>query len=226
MTGTDWSHVRRQVASLARQFGVCGDRRRRGVPPPLSPAELAEVEAQVEVELPEEYRSYLLQISRGGVHPLPELRRVDGRWRWLLPYCGDDVANGLDRPFPHTEAWNWPDSSEPEPLPEDYPTQEEYEAAEREWWRDKVGFADEWAITQGTLVVHDRGCGFQTLLVVSGAARGTMWFDDRCVDGPVRPVLDDAGRRVGFARWYRRYLAEHSLFPSFRRRRERWSASG
>lgn len=225
VTGTDWSDVRRRVAALARRLGTVPDAGRRTVPAPLSPAELAEVEAQIATPLPEEYRSYLLQVSRGGVHPLPELRQVDGQWRWRFQTY-DEAVGRLDRPFPHTQAWNWPDESDPEPMPEDHPTPEAFEAAERLWWREKVGFEGEQEVTQGSLVLHDRGCGFDTLLVVSGPARGTMWFDDRCVDGGLHPVLDDAGHRVGFARWYRRYLTEYFLRPRFGRRREHWSVSG
>ncbi|WP_406037325.1 hypothetical protein OG799_22585 [Micromonospora sp. NBC_00898] len=114
----------------------------------------------------------------------------------------------------------------PEPLREDFASQKEFDAALRDWWRRGVEIEDDPAATQGALFLDDRGCGFATLLVVSGPTRGSMWFDDRCVDGGLRPVLDDAGERVGFAHWYRRFLAQRYPVAGKTEDGERWSASG
>ncbi|MGK5443254.1 SMI1/KNR4 family protein [Micromonospora sp. URMC 105] len=87
MTGTDWSDVRERLALPAvrpKADEVFGAKAHRWtLESPLSPAELAELEAQLGIELPEEYRSFLLHAGRGGAGPaygLFPLRRVDGRW--------------------------------------------------------------------------------------------------------------------------------------------------
>ncbi|BCJ44430.1 hypothetical protein GCM10010168_12440 [Actinoplanes ianthinogenes] len=80
MTGMDWTDVRARVAALAAHPGgaeVFGGRLGHGwmLEPPLTAAELAEVEGQIGSELPGEYRSFLLQVSRGGAGRRRESRR-------------------------------------------------------------------------------------------------------------------------------------------------------
>ena len=44
------------------------------------------------------------------------------------------------------------------------------------------------------------------LALVSGPARGQMW-DDETADGEgFKPICDENGAPLGFARWYRRWL--------------------
>src|SRR5262249_42930727 len=54
--------------------------------------------------------------------------------------------------------------------------------------------------TTGTLVLCHEGCGYLHLLVVTGPARGRMWFDGRCSDQGLSPL------GVGFLDWYERWL--------------------
>lgn len=70
---------------------------------PLTQGELAELEAQMGVRLPEEYRAFLLHVGAGGAGPaygLFPVRRVQGRWRWEGD--GADLADlsRLAEPFP------------------------------------------------------------------------------------------------------------------------------
>ncbi|WP_239697144.1 SMI1/KNR4 family protein [Streptomyces sp. OspMP-M43] len=70
---------------------------------PLTQDELAELEAQIGVGLPEEYRAFLLYVGAGGAgpaHGLFPVRRVQGRWRWEGD--GADLADllRLAEPFP------------------------------------------------------------------------------------------------------------------------------
>ncbi|MEH0421207.1 SMI1/KNR4 family protein [Streptomyces sp. B21-083] len=69
----------------------------------LTQGELAELEAQTGVRLPEEYRTFLLHVGAGGAGPaygLFPVRRVQGRWRW--EGAGADLADlsRLAEPFP------------------------------------------------------------------------------------------------------------------------------
>jgi hypothetical protein len=86
VTRADWPEVRERIAGLAAEptassiFGF--EDHRCQLEPPLSATELAEIEAQIRVRLPSEYRSFLLEVSRGGAGPAYGLftpRRVNGR---------------------------------------------------------------------------------------------------------------------------------------------------
>ncbi|MFJ5121733.1 SMI1/KNR4 family protein [Kitasatospora sp. NPDC088548] len=70
-----WVGVRERVQTLAGAsvtgprpvFGAIGHQFR--LEPVLSPAELAELEAQIGVRLPQEYRTFLLTVGAGGAGP-------------------------------------------------------------------------------------------------------------------------------------------------------------
>ena len=65
--------------------------------PPVGDAEVRSFEARIGVTLPEEYRSFLLEVGNGPPRPSLGLRSLDR----TVP---DDVDPAA--PFPHTEAWN------------------------------------------------------------------------------------------------------------------------
>ncbi|WNM41851.1 SMI1/KNR4 family protein [Micromonospora halotolerans] len=73
VTRSDWSDVREQLDRLAAAPGVDAvfgsESHGWKLEPPLSADDLAEAEAQWRVRLPNEYRSFLLEVGRGGVGP-------------------------------------------------------------------------------------------------------------------------------------------------------------
>lgn len=209
----DWSDVPGRVAALARHpgaasvFGAAGHR--WDLAAPLSGDDLADLESGLGVRLPSEYRSFLAQAGGGGAGPaygLFPVHRADGGWRWE----GDgaeltDLAS-LTLPFPHVDAFN-PGNDLPDPPDEaDYDTIEAFNEAENAYWDeyDDVVFRPEHSV--GLLYLCHLGCAYREGLVVSGPARGQMWADDTAGDAGFRPLLDDDGTRMGFARWYRRWL--------------------
>jgi hypothetical protein len=213
VTPSEWSDIGERLARLAAEAGAgkifASGSHRWQLDPPLSAAELEEVEGQLRVELPGEYRSFLSGVGRGGAGPaygLFPVRRVDGRWRWEGD--GADLTNldTLAQPFPHVEAFN-PTDGLPDPPDEgDYDSLEAFNAAEDAYWEkhDQVVFRPEHSI--GLLYLCHLGCALREVLVVSGPARGQMWADDTADDGGFRPLVDDDGTPLGFARWYRRWL--------------------
>ncbi|MFG2644712.1 hypothetical protein ACGFYP_27520 [Streptomyces sp. NPDC048370] len=52
--------------------------------------------------------------------------------------------------------------------------------------------------TSGSVCIQEHGCGFSTLLVVTGPHRGTMWFDARATCDLILPLMLD-GRHLSFA---------------------------
>ncbi|MFB9544377.1 SMI1/KNR4 family protein [Micromonospora sagamiensis] len=213
MTTVDWSDVPSRLARLAadpRAGEVFGAGSHGFVlEPPLAVAELAELEAQLRVELPAEYRSFLLAVGRGGAGPaygLFPLRRVDERWRWEGDGADLTDLDTLDQPFGHIEAFNPADGLPPQPEEDDFDSPEALEAAEDAYQElyDSVVYDD--AHSVGLLYLCHLGCALREALVVSGPARGQMWADDSADGGGFRPLHDADGTPLGFARWYRRWL--------------------
>ncbi|WP_405929458.1 SMI1/KNR4 family protein [Streptomyces griseus] len=176
--------------------------RRPAGPPPLTEAETAEAEAQLGVTFPPECRRHLLEVSAGG-EAFARLERTEGVWWWT-----DNSATRRDLlalPFPH------PDSHDEavdalllrQPRAEDCPDDEE--AFSRAWtaWDDEAGeFEDR--KTAGAVVLKEHGCGFATLLALTGPPAGTVWWDGRATCDLIVPLsLDHAGgaRPVTFGEW-------------------------
>ncbi|SBT49800.1 SMI1/KNR4 family protein [Micromonospora auratinigra] len=214
MTGSHWSEVRERVARLAADpgadavFGSDGHGWR--IEPPLSLDELSEAEAQFRVRLPSEYRSFLLEVGRGGAGPaygLFPMRRVDGLWQWDGDGADLTSLDTLDQPFAHTEAFNPADALPPPPAEADYDSGEEFNAAEDAYWEQHDELVLQPGHSTGLLYLCHLGCAHREALVVSGPARGQMWADDTASVGGFRPLLDN-GTPIGFARWYLSWLDE------------------
>ncbi|MFJ9724635.1 SMI1/KNR4 family protein [Streptomyces sp. NPDC101209] len=215
MTDQWWAGVRERVVAAGagpeggKVFGALGHR--WVLEGPLARGELAELEAQIGVRLPEEYRAFLLHVGAGGAGPaygLFPVRRVQGRWRWEGD--GADLADlsRLAEPFPD----QGPDPKlldellDQRPEEEDFDGTEDFDDAIEAWderW-ESVMFAPE--RTVGAIVICHLGCALREWLIVSGSHRGTIWSDGRADDVDLVPLLDDDGKPVTFARWYSDWL--------------------
>ncbi|GGY54345.1 SMI1/KNR4 family protein [Streptomyces omiyaensis] len=217
MTEQRWADVRRRVEALRafpaadEVFGASGHR--WVLEQPLGQAELAELEAQVGVRLPEEFRTFLLRVGAGGAGPaygVFPVRRVRGRWGWEGD--GADMADlsRLAEPFP--ERGPDPDAVDAllaeRPEEEDFDEVEEFENAFEAWderWED-VMFAP--GRTAGAIVICHLGCAQREWLVVSGSHRGTIWSDHRVDDADLAPRPGPDGRPLAFGDWYLDWLRD------------------
>lgn len=217
MTDQQWAGIRQRVEDLKASpagsdvFGAQGHQ--WVLEQPLSHAELAELEAQMKVTLPEEFRAFLLLVGAGGAgpaHGMFPVRRVQGRWRWEGD--GADMADlsRLAEPFPE----QGPDPELVEallaerPEEEDFDEIEEFDDAIEAWderW-DAVMFAPE--RTVGAIVICHLGCAQREWLVISGSHRGTIWSDCRVDDADLAPLLGRDGKPVTFAQWYLDWLRD------------------
>jgi hypothetical protein len=157
--------------------------------PPLSEPEVREAEADLGITFPAEYRDYLLRVSAG--HRINRLSRGADGWRWH----GDRDTNYdlLTEPFPHPDSYADYDDE----LDDREPSREDAEAWQA--WDDECGVLQE-RKTAGAVYIQENGCGFHTLLVVTGPHRGEMWFDARATCDLILPMrLHD--RPVTFADW-------------------------
>ncbi|MFJ3799516.1 SMI1/KNR4 family protein [Streptomyces sp. NPDC090088] len=221
MTDQRWVGVRQRVGAVAagpaggKVFGASGHR--WVVEDPLTRDELAELEGQLGVRLPEEYRAFLLHVGAGGAGPaygLFPVRRVQGRWRWEGDGAEMVDLSRLAEPFPD----QGPDPKLLRellaqcPEEDDFGDTEDFDDAMEAWderWEAAM-FAPE--RTAGAIVISHLGCAQREWLIVSGSHRGTIWSDCRVDDVDLVPLLDEDGRPVTFAHWYTDWLrkAEHT----------------
>ncbi len=188
---------------------------------PLTEDGVTELEEQIGVRLPVEYRTFLLHVAAGGAGPaygLFPVRRVQGQWRWEGD--GADLADlsMLAEPFPE----QGPDPKALEELLAQRPEEGDFdeiedfddaiEAWDEQWYA--LMFAPE--RTAGAIVICHLGCALREWLIISGSHRGTVWSDGRADDVDLVPLLDDDKKPVTFARWYTGWLerAEHTVLPT------------
>ena len=133
-------------------------------PPPLSEAEICEAEAELGIAFPDQYREHLLQQSAGGA--VNHLCRSAAGWGWH----GDSSTNYdlLTTNFPHRDSYRtYEDELDArEPLTQDFPDHNAYRAAWEQWDAEYAVFQER--KTSGAVFVQENGCGFSTLLVVTG----------------------------------------------------------
>ncbi|MFJ7146861.1 SMI1/KNR4 family protein [Streptomyces sp. NPDC100445] len=221
MQAVNWDEVRdRTVALYARQSSCLGTQE---LPEVLSETQVRQAEEQFGVEFPEDYRQYLLHVSAGG--RVRKLQFNGSRWDWEDAQYGDHEK--LHVPFPDhdTALAASEDAWDHQPKREDYLSDAAYQVDHNAW--QEAAYALEAARVTGAVFLHDDGCGFYTLLVVSGPMRGTMWFDGRATCDRLNPLLTDDRRAATFAEWYLDWLAhEESLTTSDQRRaaRQSWDA--
>lgn len=206
MQAVNWDEVRdRTVALYARHGTGLG----RHLPAVLSETQVRQAEEQFGVEFPEDYRQYLLRVSAGG-----RVRRLQfngSRWDWDDARYGDHEK--LHVPFPDhdTALAASEDAWDNQPKRENYTSDAVYQADHDAW--QEAAYAIEAARATGAVFLCDDGCGFYTLLVVSGPMRGTMWFDGRATCDRLNPLLNDDRQAATFAEWYLDWLA-HEETPT------------
>jgi hypothetical protein len=151
--------------------------------PPLQMRSVVQFERRHGVELPEEFRHFLLVAGRGGAGPGFGLMTPSSsvrRNRKLQPAA----------PFPFSTA------------------QAMKVGAERLIAKNKSAMLDGWT-QPGTLTLTSHGCGWENAIVLSGPQRGFVWYggDGWWPEGHV------AGRgksqrfvQLGFLDWYEDWL--------------------
>ncbi|MFF3559455.1 SMI1/KNR4 family protein [Streptomyces sp. NPDC002574] len=211
----DWTGVRERVLALGaapgsdRVFGAMG----HGfvLDAPLTLAEVADLEAWLDVELPEDYRSFLLQVGAGGAGPaygvFPVRREGSDCWRWNGDSPEELEPGMLAEPFP-----GGPDPEAAARILAEQPFQEQFEdladldAALETWEERLVEVQYDPRSTAGALCLSDEGCGLTVWLVVTGSERGRMWRDPRSDGSDLHPIRDAAGSPLDFAAWYLGWL--------------------
>ncbi|WP_369224156.1 SMI1/KNR4 family protein [Streptomyces sp. R39] len=180
MESWDGDDVRARIREMAAQdpgrerFGA--DTHRYEVTPALPEAEIRAFEESHGVDLPMEYRSFVAEVGNGpagpchGLMPLTVARPEAGEeWAMDDEWEEDRLPGRLAEPFPLTE-----------PLP------------------GRIGEPTD-ALTRGTLMLAEVGCGSFVRLVLNGPHVGEVWQIDPDWGGfiPASP---------GFRTWYTDWL--------------------
>jgi SMI1 / KNR4 family (SUKH-1) len=221
---TDWTGVRERVVALRGVdpqlvFGALGHG--FGLEEPLSPGELADLEAQLGVDLPADYRSFLLEVAAGGAGPcygVFSVRRGEGGWSWSGDGAELTDLELLPRPFPGpigSDALSAFYDTEPDE--DDFEDEDEYAAALAEFDRREEQVVWSSARTAGALCLCHLGCALRQWLVVAGPQRGTMWNDGRADGGDLTRIVAADGEPVTFGRWYLGWLSGAEELASSRR---------
>ncbi len=184
---------------------------------------MRQAEEQFGVVFPDEYRQYLLRVSAGG--RVRTLRVDQSGWHWEGDQPSDRANLHVAFPDHDTALAASEDLWLNEPQEGDYASAAAYQA-DHDTWRETADVAED-ARTSGAIPLHDHGCGFYTVLVVSGPMRGAMWFDGRATCDRLNPLLNDDGHPATFAEWYLDWLTreEQLTTPELRRAvNDRWHA--
>ncbi|MFB7334057.1 SMI1/KNR4 family protein [Streptomyces adustus] len=210
MTEEIWAHVRQRVLRLAghpgaeKVFGAQGHR--FGLSPVMDEEELQSLEADLGIGLPAQYRNFLLCVGGGGAGPdygLVTPVQDDGGWQWRgigLACPGQSTtAEFAGRPFVAEALQQDLDSLETqEPQSEAFADDDAFRRAQAAWDARYEELYD--AQEAGAVFLSEQGCGYASLLVMTGPHRGAVWEDLRPADLGIKPSGYD------FAHWYLRWL--------------------
>lgn len=197
---TDWTAEDQRIAR-GRRFDEFSSPAAIQVasPPPLSEEEICEAEAELGITFPGQYREYLLRQSAGGT--VNRLYRSAAGWGWH----GDSSTNYglLTTDFPHPDSYRaYEDELDArEPRAQDFQDHNAYRTAWEQWDAEYGVFQER--KTSGAVFIQDNGCGFSTLLIVTGPYRGSLWFDGRATCDQILP-LNLCGQPVSFMDWLAR----------------------
>ncbi|TFV29951.1 SMI1/KNR4 family protein [Streptomyces sp. T1317-0309] len=191
----------------------------------LASAEIAEVEAQFGVALPDEYRTSLAEVGAGGPGPaleLTSLRRIDRRWGWVWESDEDHPwLLGPSGPFVETEDWADQQIATLRAAGYESTTRDEDDDYLDDYRKVFGDAGDEvWHLERGRGAIHisDNGRGMTGWLIVLGPHRGELRDLGYAVNPPFEPYVDTNGNRHTFRSWYLEWLEQ-------RGRAARWSTA-
>lgn len=210
--GGTWAGVRERVLALRkapRWWAVFGaDFPDHGhnfeLLPVLTEEQLGAVERRLGTELPEEYRTFLLEVGAGGAGPFYGLFPMKPPGPDTPPATGHCAL-----PFRPELSAELDEHMYAEPRRADYPDGDTFDDAFAAIYAAWDARHDELldSVTEGTLCISSQGCAYYSLLVVTGPLSGTIWDDIRALGEGVAPTeLRGRTGHVSFAEWYLDWL--------------------
>ncbi|BAZ41098.1 hypothetical protein NIES4101_70600 [Calothrix sp. NIES-4101] len=156
-----------RLVDLDTNFEVFGSESHQYILNPcLSERELQEFELNFQVNLPEDFRNFLLKIGNGGAGP-------------GYGFLGLNIENFQNEQlFP------------PGFLAQDFALKNEWNDLDllQQMNGSQVSVYFDQKFVQGSIAVAEYGCGIQARLVVTGEERGNIWIDDRTNEAGIYPL--------------------------------------
>ncbi|WP_055568847.1 SMI1/KNR4 family protein [Streptomyces atriruber] len=183
--------------------------------PVLTEEQVDAVERRRGVTFPAEYRSFLMEVGAGGAGPdygvftvePPEVEVEPDSGVTSEPGATSETGRAL--PFRPERTAEWEEHRAAEPQRSAYGDSDEDGERFREAYAAWDKRDDELleSLTEGALYVSEQGCGYYTLLALTGPERGTMWQDVRAAaEGVIPFAFLGSTDRVTFAEWYVHWL--------------------
>jgi hypothetical protein len=162
--------IREKLAHLAvrdpnlKVFGSIGHHYQ--LQPCATEKEVAGFEKQFSIQLPGDFREFLIRLGNGGAGPYYGVRGLEAIRDHVLSCDWQSVS----APFPYRDRWIGPNQLMREIEEEDYDDDDRRCDLVDEYWRI--------ATSDGALTICDYGCNLRFLLIVSGEEYGNIWFDE------------------------------------------------
>lgn len=182
--------------------------------PPVPQCQIDAFEAKYSVTLPSDYRYFITEVGNGGAGPYYGLFKFgeqdtpEGSCSWE----DGDLVGDLSAEFPHTCAWNLPDSfwsKMPDPGPGTSVEEEDRRMAA--WDKELEEYYWSPRIMNGAIPICHIGCALRQWLVINGPQKGFVWEDDRADNSGIYPLRVESGKQVTFADWYMSWLTEKAM---------------
>jgi len=186
--GNNWNRTavvgaqRNRAAEQAKFLGV-PTHERSFLGNPIEESFVEKFEELHSVNLPTQYRNFLLEVGEGGAGPGLYMRRlgrpIDDTIPWQpghIDASSTDPNCRLEYPFP----WDDHQDFDPRSIPHE--------------------------TTDGALFLFDFGSSMWDLLIVTGYAAGEVWMDRIVNSQGLTPRLSEEGRRIEFAEYYCSWL--------------------
>jgi hypothetical protein len=168
-----------QLREIDTEFRVFGSNHHQyKIKDPATENQVSSFESRFNVILPDEYREYLLKFGNGGAGPDYGISPLRVDWNPTQEELTDMPR--LDRAFLFTTRWECPEDES-----------------------DVDRFLEDRYFEDGCLHISPSGCATYSVLVVTGAERGRVWYDSIANDGLIEPS------GMTFYQWFETWLDRH-----------------
>jgi len=177
-----------ELRNVDKQFKVFGSENHKyQFKNKISYIEVSEFEKQHKIELPEFYREFILHFGSQGCGPGYGLLNFNKAVLGTPSSPNESDKIKLSNNFKFKSKWNI-----------------EYKDGDYGNW-EKEYFGVNWI--DGSMRISHQGCGYYTILIVSGSEKGYVWLDARASDEGIFPIDNYKGEaKTTFGEWYINWL--------------------
>ena len=200
------SQIQQKIEHLKKldtNFSIFGSKEHQyKLNPVLSEEGVRKFEEKYKVQLPEEYRSFIIYVANGGVGPSYGLYSLDQAYEHN-PFL--DLKN-IDKPFPFEKSWgcnrkDFEENYSRDPRWQEYDKQGLiYDVPSEIYHYDPISLDTTGTFREGIIMLNHMGSGYFNNLVITGPQKGTVWQDYMTSD----EGIFSTGKN--FLEWYEGWL--------------------